>query len=65
MEFHVEYRAWFYIDVEADCLEEAIDKADKKRNEFCEQTPEIAYSELSWANWDDADGKFHEKDFNY
>lgn len=65
MTFNVEYRAWFYIEVEADSIDEAIEKADKERDKFCERTPQISYSELSWANWDDADGKFHEKDFNY
>lgn len=65
MKFDVEYRAWFYIEVEADDIDEAIEKASKERDEFCERTPQISYSELSYANWEDADGKFHEEDFNY
>lgn len=65
MKFNVEYRAWVYIEVEADCIDEAIEKADKRCDEFCEMTPQISCCELSYANWEDADGKFHEEDFNY
>lgn len=65
MKYTVEYRGYIYIDVEADCLEDAVDKADEERDKLCEQIPQIGYSELSYASWEDDEGKFHEEDFNY
>ena len=65
MKFNVEYRCFLYFEAEADCLEDAIAKADAIRDEFCERTPEVSYTELSYANWEDDDGNFCEEDFNY
>ena len=59
MKYNIEYIMYVTREVEADSLDEAINKADAMNRE----DDELHYTELHYANWTDSDGNFYEEDY--
>lgn len=69
MTFNIEHKAWFTYTVEAETLDDAIEKAKTKLEPLEDKIAEIdkdvsLYTELCFASWETNDGKYYDKMFD-
>lgn len=61
MTFNVEYVKYITYYVEADSLDEAINKADELRGD----DDEAHYSQLNYVSWEDDSGNYHDQSYYF